>query len=87
MLTFPNASRSYDAGKQGIGFRGYDSVFEVAFHVEEIALHAMSTNPDHSQSALLALFDANRTEIERVAKRAYYRRKAHFLRLTASDFS
>lgn len=87
MLTFPNASRSYDAGKQGIGFKGYDSVFEIAFHVDEIALQEMSTTPDHSQAALLALFDTNRTKIERAAKRAYSRRKSHFLRLSVSDFS
>src|ERR1700722_2372282 len=41
-LHFPNASRSYDATRHCVSFWGYDSAFEIAFHLEEKALQQIS---------------------------------------------
>ena len=85
-LSFPNASRSYDPTRHSVSFWGYDSAFEIAFHVGEDALQRVSPGAHGDEASLLRAFDANRARIELVAGRAYSRRRQNYLRLSAADF-
>ena len=85
-LKFPNSSRNYDAGKHCIRFKGYDTVFEVAFELDSAAIRRLSPVVGEDEGALLGAFDLNRERIERVAGRAYSKRRGDFIRLSASDF-
>ena len=86
-LSFPNASRSYDPAKQCVRFRGYDSVFEIAFHLDEAALQKISPYTPADESSLLAVFDLHRDRINRIALIAYkLRRRQSLHRLSAADF-
>jgi len=85
-LHFPNASRSFDQSRRCVSFWGYDSAFEIAFHVEERALQKVSPAVQPDEASLLNAFDANRKRIERVAGRAYSRGRQNYFWLSASDF-
>jgi hypothetical protein len=85
-LRFPNASRSYDETKRCVSFWGHDSTIEVAFQMDEDALRGLSPQMDYSERSFLTVFDANRDEIERVAGKAYAKRRQSYHRLMASDF-
>jgi Protein of unknown function (DUF1488) len=85
-LHFPNASRSFDQTRRCVSFWGYDSAFEIAFHVEERALQKISPAVQPNEASLLNAFDANRPRIERVAWDAYSRRRQNYFWLSASDF-
>ena len=87
MLSFPNASRSYNATKHCVSFRGYDSIFEVTFELDEGALRAMDVTAPAGEASMLAVFDRNRTKIERAAEKSFARRRRERLHeLTAADF-
>jgi Protein of unknown function (DUF1488) len=85
-LNFPNASRSYDETRHCVSFWGYDSAFEIAFHVEKNALQRISDHTLGDEASMLRAFDDNRTLIERVAGDAYARRRQNYHRLAESDF-
>ena len=40
-LSFPNPSRSFDAGSSRVRFWGYDSTIEISFFVEVDALNGL----------------------------------------------
>jgi hypothetical protein len=85
-LSFPNASRRYDRSRHCVSFWGYDSAFEIAFHVGEDALQRVSPGAQPDEASLLRAFDANRARIEQAAGNAYSRRRQNYHRLSASDF-
>ncbi len=85
-LHFPNASRSYDATRHCVSFWGYDSAFEIAFHLEEKALQQISRETRADEASLLQAFDVNRERIERAAGKAYSRQRKNFHRLSTADF-
>ncbi|MES1198580.1 MAG: DUF1488 family protein [Pseudomonadota bacterium] len=85
-LKFPNTSRSYNAVKQCVRFRGYDTVFEISFDLAEGALRRLSPGAAQDETSLLAVFDLHRDRIERVANAVYSRQQKEFLNLSASDF-
>lgn len=86
MLSFPNASRSYDATRHCIRFWGYDGALEVSFFVEEAALMQIARGTPHGEASLLESFDENRERILRTASQVYQRRRKGSYELTASDF-
>lgn len=85
-LSFPNASRSWDAAKQCVSFWGYDAMHEVSFEVEDQAIHLICPTALRSEESLLNAFDVNRSRIEKVAGQVYGRRRGSYLRLSAADF-
>jgi hypothetical protein len=86
-LNFPNASRAYDEKRHSVCFWGYDSAFEIAFHVEQDALLRMSPETHGDEASMLRAFDGNRAHIEQVAAHAYSRRgRSNYHRLSASNF-
>jgi uncharacterized protein DUF1488 len=85
-LTFPNASRSYNAAKQCVRFGGFDSVFPIAIEVDAGALRKLSPDARQDEASLLAAFDLFREEIEETAGALYNRRKSSFLQLFAWNF-
>lgn len=85
-LKFPNASRAFDEKRHSVSFWGYDSAFEIAFHVEQDALLRMSPEMRGDEASMLRAFDIHRSQIERVAAHAYSRGRSNYLRLSASSF-
>jgi hypothetical protein len=95
-LHFPNASRHYNPTKHCVSFLGYDSVFEIAFDLDEEVLLSMSalsgaveTPRDETvldETFWLEAFDTHRARIEGVASAVYRRRHGNRRRLSASDF-
>ena len=85
-LSFPNASRSWDASKQCVSFWGHDSMLEVAFEVEDQAIHLICPAALRNEESLLKAFDVNRSRIEQIAGKVYGKRRGSWLRLSASDF-
>jgi hypothetical protein len=85
-LSFPNVSRSYDSARQSVFFWGYDSAFEVSFHINREALQRVAKLPCTSESDLLRAFDVNRSRIHEVAAKAYARKGGNYFGLLAKDF-
>jgi Protein of unknown function (DUF1488) len=85
-LSFPNTSRSFDAGRQSVCFWGYDSAFEISFYIGVDALRSISSQPQCGEAAFLQAFDANREQIRRAAAKVYGRRRQSFYVLTRPDF-
>ena len=85
-LSFPNASRSWDQAKQCVSFWGHDSMLEVAFEVEDQAIHIICPTALRNEESLLNAFDANRSRIEKIAGQMYGRQRRSYLRLSAADF-
>lgn len=81
-LTFPNVSRSYDAVGKRVRFVGYDGMFQVAFFVETAALAKASLN----ETGYLQAFDAARTSIQDIARKAYSHGHKNMYVLTRADF-
>ena len=84
-LSFPNQSRSYDEAKGCIRFIGHDDVFEIVFRLDIEALLKIDTSLVQNEQGYLAVFDLARDAIERVARRAYVRKKNRVVALSASD--
>lgn len=85
-LSFPNASRAYDEKRRSVSFWGYDSAFEIAFHIEEDALRRISPQMQGDETSMLRAFDVNRARIEEVAVHAYAKGRRNYHRLSSSDF-
>jgi hypothetical protein len=86
MLSFPNASRSYDATRRCIRFWGHDGAIEISFFMDEGALMGIAPNAPHGESSLLESFDQNRERILVTARKVYERRRKGSYELIASDF-
>jgi Protein of unknown function (DUF1488) len=85
-LSFPNASRAYDEKRRSVSFWGYDSAFEIAFHIEEDVLRRISPETQGDEASMLRAFDVNRARIEKAAGHAYAKGRSNYHRLSASDF-
>jgi hypothetical protein len=88
-LAFPNPSRSFDEARNGILFFGHDGVFEIRFLVEAGALPIPATALPvvaMSEAKCLSVFDAVRTSILEVARKAYSHGRRNYYTLTAADF-
>jgi hypothetical protein len=70
-LSFPNASRSYDADRRRIRFWGHDSAIEVPFFLDESAIFILYPKTRNTEEAILAAFDAARERIFAVAATVY----------------
>jgi hypothetical protein len=84
-LEFPNRSRSFDEARDAVRFIGHDGMFEVPFFVETAALPRPVTTA-RSEADFLSAFDAARTSIHDVARKAYSRGRRPSYTLTAADF-
>jgi len=85
-LHFPNASRIYDETRQCVTFWGHDSMFEVAFHLDNDVLQRFTPHPHKDEAASLRVFDGNRARIEHAASSVYSRKHSRLNRLSTSDF-
>ena len=85
-LSFPNASRSYDATRNLIRFWGYDSALEISFLVEVAALHKLNAQLRDVESSYLEAFDAARDRILEAACKVYSRGETNPYLLAAADF-
>ncbi|MFC7397979.1 DUF1488 domain-containing protein [Chelatococcus sp. GCM10030263] len=90
-LAFPNPSRSFDRSRNAVRFSGYDGMFEVPFFVEAgvLARSGAGAGPDQtdqSEADYLSAFDARRSAIHDVARKAYSNGRRTNYMLTASDF-
>ncbi len=85
-LQFPNASRIYDATRQCVTFWGHDTMFEVAFHLDNSVLQGFSPHAPKDEEASLRVFDVNRGKIEKAASGVYSRKRARLNHLSSSDF-
>ena len=86
MLSFPNASRSYDSGRRCIRFWGHDGALEISFFMDEAALVQIAIGTPKGESALLESFDLNRERILVVARKVYGRRRQGSYELASTDF-
>ncbi|MEQ9643696.1 MAG: DUF1488 domain-containing protein [Alphaproteobacteria bacterium] len=87
-LSFPNASRSYDARRDVVRFWGHDSAMEIAFFVEaDVFSQARDSTGDVGDEATVLLaFDADRERIHAAARKAYARTHKNTYVLTSTDF-
>ena len=85
-LSFPNASRSYDATRQAVRFWGYDSAMERSFFVTHDALKRIHPPMQFNEADVLCAFDANRELICATAEKVYARGRRGSYELTTGDF-
>ncbi len=85
-LSFPNASRSYDARRHVIRFWGYDDALEIAFFLDADVLASLVPRASLDEEGCLSAFDAARERIHEVARRAYTRADKGVYFLVGSDF-
>ncbi|MGB0086640.1 MAG: DUF1488 family protein [Rhodomicrobiaceae bacterium] len=84
-LDFLNNCRSFDSKRKTVSFWGHDVMFEVAFRLDESALHRLAGLQEFDEAAALAVFDTNRTHIRNAARRLYQKASNRYCELTASD--
>lgn len=85
-ITFPNASRSYDANRGVIRFWGHDSAMEAAFFITNQALQRIQPDATGDEQGMLAAFDRHRATICDAAARLYARGRRGSYELDAGDF-
>ena len=85
-VTFPNASRSYDATRRAVAFWGYDRAMEYSFFVTWDALKRIQPNLQPDEGGLLRAFDSNRKQIYEIAAKVYGRGRRSVYNLIAADF-
>lgn len=73
VLSFPNASRSFDSAKNRIRFWGYDTSIEISFFIDVGALQELDPVSADNEAALLAAFDKARDKIHVAADGMYMR--------------
>ena len=86
MLSFPNASRSFDPTRRAVRFWGYDSAMEWSFFVTEEALTRLQPKALRDEASLLLAFDANLTAIYAAAMRAYKQGRKGSYELGVANF-
>ncbi len=84
-LDFLNNCRSFDSQRKAVNFWGHDVMFEVAFRLDELALHRITGLQEVGEAAALAAFDTNRTQIRDAAHRLYRKTSKRYCELSASD--
>jgi hypothetical protein len=84
-LDFLNNCRSFDTERKTLSFWGSDVMSEVAFRLDESALHRLTGLPHFSEDVALAVFDINRTDIRNAARRAYKKASMGYCELSADD--
>ena len=87
MLSFPNASRSYDERMRRIRFWAHDSALEIPFFLDVGALLHINPRTQKDEAGLLQTFDLNRPAIQDAAARIYARHRRDHYTLLASDFA
>jgi len=85
-LNFSNTSRSYDATRLAVRFWGYDGALEASFFVTQDALGRLVGQDVVAETEALAIFDAKRQRIEKVAGMVYGRGRKGSYELARSDF-
>ena len=85
-VTFPNASRSYDATRRAVAFWGYDRSMENSFFVSWDALKHIQPNLQADEAGMLRAFDGNRKLIYEIAAKVYARGRKNTYNLSAADF-
>ena len=70
-LTFPNASRSFEARHHGVLFWGHDGTLEVSFLIDVAAVARLAPETGNGEAEVLAAFDSARERIHRVALHTY----------------
>jgi hypothetical protein len=87
-LSFPNPSRSFDAGKNRVCFWAYDSAIEISFFVEADALKRLCPEMGGAETGFLEAFDSTRQRIHEVADKVYGRggKGSYAYVLAAKDF-
>jgi hypothetical protein len=60
-------------------------MFEVAFRLDESALHHLAGLNEIGEATAFAVFDTNTLQIRNAARRAYKKASNRFCELTASD--
>lgn len=85
-ISFPNPSRSYDAGRQVVRFWGYDSAMEKSFFMTADALMKIQPALKIDEASLLRAFDGNRDRIYAVAAKIYARGHKGSYELSATNF-
>jgi Protein of unknown function (DUF1488) len=84
-LDFLNHCRSFDAEHKTLSFWGHDVMFEIAFRLDESALHRLTGMEEFGEDAALAVFDSNRTHIINAARRMYKKTSERYCELSAAD--
>lgn len=85
-LSFPNASRSYDATRRAVRFWGYDCAMEASFFLTEDALKRVHPGGAVDHAGALRTFDDNRTLIYATAAKVFARGHRGSYELVSSDF-
>lgn len=84
-LTFPNASRSYDPDHGRIRFVGHDGMFQISFSITTDAISRKRFEGADAERDYLAAFDASRSIVQAVARKAYERTRKSTYALTGAD--
>jgi len=72
-LHFPNPSRSYDAERHCVLFRGYDNFREITFEVDRGTLKGLQPTLESDERSFSLAFDEFRKKLVEVAKSRYVR--------------
>jgi hypothetical protein len=78
VLSFPNASRSYDPAADRIRFWGHDGANEIPFFLQASALLRLYPQTGSTTEAILAAFDDGRARIHEIAGKVYARERRRF---------
>jgi hypothetical protein len=84
-LKFLNTCRSFDPEKRSLSFWGHDNMFEVAFTLDQPALHRLSGLDEVGEAAASGVFDRHRTQIWNAARRVYKKTSKRFCPISAAD--
>jgi Protein of unknown function (DUF1488) len=88
-LAFPNPTRSFDETRNAVRFVGHDGMFQIRFFVEADVLtksHSAKREAAALEVKCLSAFDALRTSIYDVARKAYSHDRRDSYTLTAANF-
>jgi hypothetical protein len=85
-ISFPNATRSFDAKNRCVRFTGYDGMFEIKFFVASEVLSSETSHRTANEADLLASFDALRARILKAAVMAYGKSKSSAITLDLGHF-
>jgi len=86
-LTFPNASRSYDAAHNWVRFWAYDESMEVPFFVDAAALQVQPDTSEQDEAGILRSFDRQWSIIRSAAESVYARNSRGSYFLKAADLA
>ena len=86
-LSFPNASRSYDARHKRVRFWAYDNALEIPFFLAADALAKMVPEATDDENSLLNVFDQHWERICKAAERVYSRNSRASYLLQAADMT